>query len=345
MKKVFQVGPDIKLKGGIATVIKNISDSEKLNDVYRIQLISTISDKKIISFIKSILQIRKARKEDIIHFHVASYGSFFRKYILYKILRKDTKQIFHLHGGGFINFYISSNKVIKYFIKDMLNGCDLIINVSNYMLEEMKKEFPSISNKVVKIYNGIDSNINSTGFENKGNTILYFGKLIEYKGIYDFIEVLISLKEFINEKKWNVIIAGDGEVERVNKLILEMQLDSFVSVVGWVAGKEKEEVLNKAKIVVIPSHVESFGIAAIEAMAYGNSIVSTDVGALPEIIKNNENGFVIKKGSIEGIANKIRKLIEDEKLMEKIYRKNTLYWREFTVDEMINNLIRQYELL
>lgn len=345
MKKVFQVGPDKSLKGGIATVIKNISDSKKINDNYEIEIIQTTSNKRLITFIKSIFKIRKACCNDIIHFHVASNGSFFRKYILYKISRKDVKKIFHLHGGGFIEFYKSSNKIIKYFIKDMLNGCDLIINVSNYMLEEVKKEFPLISSKLIKIYNGIDATNNSKKFVNKKNVILYFGKLIEYKGIYDFIEVLNNLNDFIREKRWNVIIAGNGEVERVKKLILDRRLDSIVSVIGWVTGKEKEEVLSKSKIVVIPSHVESFGIAAIEAMAYGNSIVATDAGALPEIIKNNINGFVTRRGSIKGIANKIIKLIEDEKLIETIYYNNIVYCEEFTVDEMMNNLVKQYKLL
>ncbi|QAS62040.1 glycosyltransferase family 4 protein [Clostridium septicum] len=81
--------------------------------------------------------------------------------------------MFHLHGGGFLNFYRNSNKILKYFIRDMLNGCEIIINVSDYMMKELNKEFPFIKDKAVRIYNGIDLNIDEKPFKEKENSILF----------------------------------------------------------------------------------------------------------------------------------------------------------------------------
>ncbi|WLF68998.1 glycosyltransferase family 4 protein [Clostridium septicum] len=342
MKNIYQVGPDKSLRGGISTVIREISFSEKINSIYSLKFISTISEKSIITFFRSLLKVIRIEDKSIVHFHVASNGSFIRKYLIYKLLKKNTKKIFHLHGGGFLNFYRNSNKILKYFIRDMLNGCEIIINVSDYMMKELNKEFPFIKDKAVRIYNGIDLNIDEKPFKEKENSILFLGKLVGYKGIYDLINVIDNIKGFLIEKKWNVVIAGDGEVDKVNEILKQKNLLSVVKVIGWVDGDAKKEVLSKSKIAIIPSHVESFGIAAIEAMAYGNSIVCSNVGALPEIIKNEVNGFVVEKGNINGFEEKITSLIQNEEKMKAIYNNNIKYCKIFSIDNMMDNFIKQY---
>lgn len=343
MKKIYQVGPDIRLKGGISTVIRSISESNNINKMYQLHVIATTGESKISTFLKSIVNILKAKRGDIVHFHVASNGSFYRKYILYKIVRKNTKKVFHIHGGGFINFYKSANKLIKYFIKDMINQCDVIISVSNYMKNEIDLLFPSINSKSIKIYNGIDTGYNYISIDEKENIILFFGKLVEYKGIYDLLEVIENMKGFLMENNWKVVIAGNGEVDKVKNIITNKELSSVATVVGWIEGSKKEEILKKSKIIIIPSHVESFGIAAVEAMKYGNSVICTNVGALPEIIKDDINGFVVEKGNILKMEEKIKFAIGNKEMIKKMCCSNIVYSKNFSVEEMINNYIIQYE--
>lgn len=345
MKRVFQIGPDKNLKGGIATVIRQINESNSLNDKYNIRIIPTISTNKIITYIKAVIEVLNIEDKDIVHFHVASNGSFLRKYILFKILRKNTKKVIHIHGGNFINYYKNSGNLIKYFINDMIKNSNKIISVSEYMIKELKSEFTEYKDKFLKIYNGIELNEICINYEEKNNTIVYLGKLVEYKGIYDLISAIDYSKDILNNEGWNVIIAGNGEIDSVNKLIREKKIDNIVKVIGWIDGADKADMLRKSKIIIIPSHIESFGISAVEAMSFGNSVIATNVGSLPEIIIDNKNGFLVEKGNYIEIGEKIKKFIYDDMIGKDMCYKNIRYSKQFSKEVMIDKIVNVYDNL
>ncbi len=344
MKNVFLIGPSVKLNGGVSNIIKAILGSDELNKKYRIYAIETVGKKRIFTFITSIIKIFSIKSTDIVHFNVASNGSFIRKYILYKLINNNTKKIFHLHGGGFINYYKKSNKFIKRCIVDMLDGCDLIVNVSNYMRQRMCDEFPKISYKSITLYNGIQLKKFKARIYKKNNTILFMGKIVDYKGIFDLVEIVDNEKYFLREKEWRIIVAGNGEVTKLKKIVAEKEIGDLIEIVGWVAGEKKKKLLEEASIVVIPSHIESFGITAIEAMANGCSIVATKVGGLPEIV-HDTNGYIVKCGDFEGFEEAIKSLINDNKLRENLYYRNILESKKFEEEIMFRNIASIYSKL
>lgn len=343
MKKVYQIGPKRTLKGGIATVINNINKSEVINKEYDIVNIETISEKGKVTFIKSIIDSFFIKKDSIIHFHVASKGSFFRKYIIFKVSPKKCKRIFHLHGGGFLNFYDNSNNKVKKMIKSMILKSDIIINVSDNMQNSLIDKFPQIKEKCVRIYNSIDYKGTNISFDEKENIILFMGKLIEHKGIYDLLDVILSVKEDIRKRGWIFKIAGNGEFEKVKKFIDDNSLNDIVDVLGWIGGEEKIKLLEKSKIFIMPSHVESFGISAIEAMEKGNLVIASDKGALPEIIKNNEQGYIIKeKGDY---AKVLLKVIDDESNLKIICKNNIVHSKLYSEEVIFDELLKTYKKL
>ncbi|EOU1912466.1 glycosyltransferase family 4 protein [Clostridium perfringens] len=343
-RKVYQIGPSLELKGGISTVIYNLSNSEDLNLNYDLINIKSVGKYKLITFIKSIFRSINIENDSIVHFHVASNGSFIRKYILFKLINKHSKKIIHIHGGGFIEFYQKTNNIMKSYIRDMINNCDKIISVSNYMTEELNREFPSIDTKISMIYNGIEIKNITINWEDKKNVILFMGRIVEYKGIYNLIDVIKNIKYNLKKEKWIVKIAGDGEVEKVKDIIKEKNLEDLIQVVGWVDGEKKENIIKESKIFIMPSHVESFGIAAVEAMNYGNVIVCSDVGGLPEIVKS-ENGYVVKNNSIEEYCKVLNHLIKNNNEMREISQRNIKKSEEFSLEKMFSNLIKEYENL
>lgn len=344
-RKLYIIGPDMNMQGGIATIIKQISISTKIREKYDVKFISSISENKLKTFIKATIQALDIEENSIIHFNVASNGSFIRKYILFKLARRNTFKIIHIHGGDFVNFYDKSNFILKYFIKDMIKQADKIINVSEFMMNDIQNRFDDEKCKFVRIYNGIEVNDIYIDIHNKRNYIVFLGKLVEYKGIYDFIEVIEKINKFLKENNWEIIIAGDGEVEKVKSIIEKKSLNSIVNVVGWVDGSKKTKLLSESKILVVPSHIESFGISAVEGMLYGNVIIATDVGALPELIKDEKNGFIINKKEYIKIADKIKEVINDKKVLEEIQEENLEYAKEFSEEKMIEKFIEEYDKL
>ncbi|MDK0864091.1 glycosyltransferase family 4 protein [Clostridium perfringens] len=343
MKKLYQVGPKRSLKGGIATVINNINKSDIIRNSYDIVNIETINEKGNIAFLKSLINSFFIEKDSIVHFHVASKGSFFRKYIIFNIVNSKSNKIFHLHGGGFLTFYDNSNKIIKRMIKKMILKSDIIINVSDSMQNALIVKFPEIKNKCVRIYNSIDYKGTNFRFEEKENIILFMGKLAEYKGIYDLLKSICSIKDEIRKRGWNFKIAGNGEIEKVKKIIQYNQLNDIVDVLGWIDGEEKNKLLEKSKIFIMPSHVESFGIAAIEAMEKGNLVIASDKGALPEIIKNGEQGYIVKDK--KDYSKVLLSTIDNESDLYKICLNNIYYSKRYSEEVIFNQLLNTYKKL
>lgn len=340
--KVYNFGPSIYLKGGIATVIKQIYDSKKINKEFKIYNIATIYNNKIKDFLKAIIKAMFISEGSIAHIHMASSGSFYRKAIVTYILRNRCKIIIHIHGGNFYWFYVKSNFFMKIIIEKVLDLADYIVTVSNSLAVDVKKI--NISNKDIKvIYNSIKKPSNNIDFINKENKLIFMGKIEEYKGIYDILQAIKNIKDELEIDGWKLLIAGDGEADEIKRLIKEYKIGNVVEVLGWIDEKCKKEVLDKTKILIMPSYIESFGISCVEAMSYGNSVIVSNVGGLPEIVDNNINGIIISPGDIEALENSILALIKNENTMINYYKNNIKKSKKFYEKNMINEILELYK--
>ena len=90
-----------------------------------------------------------------------------------------------------------------------------------------------------------------------------------------------------NNKKWNSTIVGDGDIEEIKALIKKLNISDRVKVTGWLSREDSQGLLIKSDILVLPSYAENLPLSVIEGMAFGLSIITTPVGATPEIINNN----------------------------------------------------------
>ena len=79
----------------------------------------------------------------------------------------------------------------------------------------------------------------------------------------------------------------------------------------------KVAVFNNADVFILPSYNEGLPISILEAMSYGKAIISTSVGGIPEIVKQNENGLLIEPGNLEQIEQSINNLLEHPELINE----------------------------
>jgi len=98
---------------------------------------------------------------------------------------------------------------------------------------------------------------------------------------------------------------------------------------GYVRGKEKIKLLKSADVFVFPSYGEGCPVSVLEALAVGLPIIYTEVGALPDILKNNINGIKVEKHSSKEIAESIISMLNDETLRVKISKENRKYSTNF----------------
>ncbi len=325
--KILVVGPSCeKSKGGMSTVIKGIKYDKELNIKHDIETFSSFIDGNIIirlgysifSYIKFLIIFKKY---DLFHIHAASFGSTFRKRIYLKTLKKlNKKAIIHIHGAKYMEFYKGLNQKKKKKVVDFFNMADLVLALS----EDWKDKFQTVMNvkNCEVLNNGIDLNMftkaNCDISKNKDNFI-FLGRLGERKGAYDLVNaVAIAVKK---NPKIKVFMAGDGDIEKIKELVNKKKLQKHINVIGWINFEQKIEYLSKVSTMILPSYNEGLPMAILESMASGKAILSTTVGAIPEVI-TEDNGILIEAGDIEALASSMVRLSSEEDILIKMSDNN-----------------------
>lgn len=321
-KHIIHVGPDLKEQGGVVTVITSILNL-KLDESYRINTLSTSTSKhKIFTFIKSIFKFLKlciGKKVSIVHIHMASNGSFYRKSIILVISKLfNIKAIIHLHGACFKEFYADMRGVKKKYCHYIFNKADKII-VLTESWKKFLENFIEEKNKIAVVSNFVcvpEYKSNTKKEESKLPKILFLGRLGKRKGTYDLINAAEKLK--LKGIEFRIIIAGDGEIEKCKSIINEKALDNNIDIVGWINKAEKEKYLKEGDILVLPSYFESFGLSLIEGMSYKLPVITTLVGGIPEVVKHEEDGILITPGDVNELADKLEILIKNPEMRKSM---------------------------
>ena len=346
---VLMLGSDLSVKGGIVSVIRNYLEYKNWGNI-KIKFIPTHKEGnklyKMFYFFVSLIKIDfnlLFRKYDIAHIHVSERGSIFRKCIVInhiKFLSKKTKIVLHHHGAEFNDFYNTLNLKKKQKIQKMLKTADINIVLSNRLISTIKDKQPEA--KVEVLYNAVNT-YEKNMYNVDGNIILFLGRLGERKGVYDLINVLKDIKSQLEEKNIKVYLCGDGEVDKVKKVVEELGLSKIVEYVGWIGKKEKEQILKSTIINVLPSYNEGLPMTILETMAYGIPNISTNIASIPEVIINEKNGFLITPGDKNSIKLRIMELIENkEKRMTMSKNAYNTILNNFSLDKNVEKLKKIY---
>lgn len=211
----------------------------------------------------------------------------------------------------------TKTKITRYLFKSFLNKADNIIVVSKdskKFLEEL-----GVKKDITVIHNGI----NLEKYENyykkykknlkvEEKTIFYFGRLSKEKGIFTLLKAAKELEDFKFE------IAGKGPLkEDIDKYIKKNEIKN-VKLMGYLSEEKLIKEIMNSEIVVLPSNIESFGLAIAEAMALSKPVISTKVGSIPELINHKKTGILISPKDYKELTKKILELHNNPKLRKKL---------------------------
>ena len=305
-KHIFTIGPNYTPpRGGIAQVLYTYDKDIFEKFLFIKTTESGNSSKKFICCCIAIVKFLSyclCKNIKIVHIHTASRNSFWRKsiFILLSWLLKK-KIVLHIHGGQFEAF-VNHHP----FILHILKRCSSIIVLSQSKLVYYQDHFGL--NHVTVINNVIPCPIIKEKEISDTVNFLFLGFLCKDKGIYDLLDIISCNKDrYIGKMK--LFIGGNGNVEKVKRIIKENHLEQIVFYIGWVDSEKKIDILNKSHVYILPSYVEALPISILEAMSYHLPIISTQVGAIPNIVYNNENGFLIKPGDKDALKNAISEML------------------------------------
>ena len=166
------------------------------------------------------------------------------------------------------------------------------------------------------------------------NVVGYIGRLSAEKGILNFVRAIPRILEGREEIEFP--IAGDGRLQdEIEKYINDESLSSKVKLRGWIPHDEIPGYLNELRLLVLPSYTEGLPNVMLEAMACGTPVLATPVGAVPDVIKDGETGFIMENNSPECIARNVIRVLEHLRFEEIADNAYNLVNREFTYERAV----------
>lgn len=347
--KVLVIGPSpTKSKGGMATVIDEIRTDGALHKQFEIDIFESYVDGGLLKrlFFSAWAYLKfcfTKRGYDVYHIHAASYGSTFRKGLYAKTAKRwGKKVIFHIHGGEYMKFYEESSR--KKEILRILKSADKVIALS----AEWKKRFVDVFGleNCVVLRNGINIEKLQPAVSDPANhphsfvTLSRFG---EKKGSYDFIAAVELVSKEVPDVK--CYMAGDGEIDKCEALVKEKGLEKNILVVGWANYEKKLDLLTKSAVLVLPSYDEGLPMSVLEGMACGKAIISTTVGAIPEVVKK-ENGILVSPGDVKALSKAMLRYCNDENAVQMAGQANIqLITEQYSMEAMHHKLAEIYASL
>lgn len=325
--KILEIGPsETGSCGGMAEVIRGIRKSRLLNKEFTIDSFPSYVDGKLAvrllySGFAYLRFLRCCKRYDLFHIHTAEKGSTFRKNLyLRKIKKEGKKAVVHIHGAEYLVFYDSLNVRRKRVVDDYFRQADLVLALSEQWKNELEARLPIADCQVLN--NGVSTELFQKAVSDVSdccNAFLMLGRLGSRKGVYDLINAVeMTVKK---NPKLTVYIAGDGEIEKVRDLVTKKRLEQHILVPGWIDGDTKLKYLKKVSTLILPSYHEGLPVAVLEGMAAGKAIISTTVGAIPEVV-GTENGILVSPGDIAALSEAMFRCSSDTGMLRNMSKAN-----------------------
>jgi glycosyltransferase involved in cell wall biosynthesis len=245
--------------------------------------------------------------------------------IIMKMANRGVRVVTLMQSGVF-DHRVLKNKLLKKMDKSAIyiyfKQVDKILCNSDFTQQVAITE-GALRSKTDVVYCGVE------GFDNRHvNTktkrdekiLLFVGQCAPCKGLEHLLNAISLLSEY--NVLLNIVGNTDAEPDYFKKMLLlrkELSLEKRAIFHGYIYDREQLfRTYMEADIFVLPSLIEGFGIVLIEAMSAGLPIVATKAGSIPELVRDEENGFLVPPGDPAALADALKHLLDSAKLRERI---------------------------
>lgn len=353
--KVLHVGEYVQ--GGVATYISMLLNHSRHTEIKDYIICSDKNSEHkwalpegqvhYYTYHRSIFQILPAMiavwkeirrlKPDVIYCHSTWAGLFVRFPMLF--LGKPCRVLYNAHGWAFLRDTTSLKKAVYTLIERALSTrTDAIINVSGY--EYKAAENAGISKKkLCLVYSGITPVKGETPPVHlpKGViNLLFVGRFDAPKGIDYLLENFSKCKR----KDIHLFVIGDNVVGDSEKI--PMVNTEKVTFCGWIPHNQLDGYYKSCDAVIMPSRWEAFGLVGVEAMKYGRPVIVSNRGALPELVKIGENGYIFYFDHPESLIQILEKL-DKRNLCRMGQKAEFIFMQRYESEKMLEKTILIYK--
>src|SRR5688572_2533639 len=296
-----------------------------------------------------IVDVAVYEQLDVLHVHYAiPHASV--AYTAQQILKSkkiNLPYVTTLHGTDIT--LVGRDPAFEPVIRFSLNHSNAITSVSESLKKDTLKTF-KIDNKITVIPNFINIKDYEENrdycikrkYAPKGEKVLvHISNFRKVKRIEDVVSVFANVRKELPAK---LIFVGDGpEKANIEQLCRQMNLQHDVIHLGKI--NDPKEILSMADLFILPSETESFGLAALEAMAMKVPVISTNSGGLPEVNIHGKTGFLSNIGDVEDMSKNALSLLQDEKLLMQFRQNAYAQAKRFDIVKILPMYERLYNQL
>jgi len=248
--------------------------------------------------------------------------------------------------------------------KQVLRRANRIVVATLAELTQLRFLYKATAKKLVVIPPGVDVSHfypipadeakMYVGLKADDRMVLFVGRIEPLKGVDTLIEAMSCLQWKEERPVHLAIIGGDpaaspeemsAEMARLQKLCDDLAVGQTVVFLGKRDQDKLSYYYSAAELVVMPSHYESFGMVALEAMACGTPVIASEVGGLAYLVRDGETGFTIPDGEPDALCEKISWLLNDRKLHETMSQRAVEYAQDYAWEKIAKQIVGVYESL
>lgn len=294
-----------------------------------------------------IYRVVNLYKLDLLHAHYAipyAYAAFTAKQML-KEEGKDVPLVTTLHGTDIT--LVGQHPSYKHAVEFSINQSDAVTSVSESLKKDtlkffhIKKEIQVITNFIDNSeYTPISPCERNQFAQSDEKLLIHVSNLRPVKRIEDVLQIFKNVQARIKSK---LIIIGEGpDMEIINQFLEENpELIDKVRLLGKV--NALSTILEISDVFLLPSEQESFGLAALEAMAASTPVISSNAGGIPEVNIQGKTGYLAEIGNVEAMSNYTIKLLSNEKLLAEMKENARQQARSFDLTRILPIYESMYE--
>ncbi|WP_139959103.1 N-acetyl-alpha-D-glucosaminyl L-malate synthase BshA [Flavicella sediminum] len=287
-------------------------------------------------------------KLEILHVHYAiphAYAAYMAKQML-KEQGIDVKVVTTLHGTDIT--LVGSHPSYKKAVEFSINQSDAVTTVSNSLKNQTLASF-SIKKDIHVIYNFIElekypdilhEECQRISIATEDERILtHISNFRPVKRTKDVIEIFYEVQKKLPSK---LLLVGEGP-DLIAARTRAKELGVFDNVLFLGNSVELEKILCYSDLFLLPSETESFGLAALEAMAAKTPVISSNSGGLPEVNVQGVTGFLSDVGNVKEMAENALYILEDKERLRQFKKNAWEHSRKFSIDAILPDYEKIYE--
>lgn len=340
-KFVLMIGPSTTSRGGMASVCAEYERHGTLNRLKVIYLASfnggTFLDKLLLAFRTELrlLQLLCAGRIAVLHVHAATDMSFWRKTVFCLSAHfLNVPFIFHLHSGDMPGFLHRATSFGRWLALWIIRTAAVVIVLSTEWATWLRSVVPNAKIEIVS--NPVEIRKNYSNIERMAvPSILYLGRLEAKKGVPELLEAFSKVLQSIPNA--TLYMGGEGDLIGMRNICEIHSIENSVRFIGWVSGLQKQELLSKCWLFVLPSHFEGLPVGMLEAMACGTPVVGTRIGGMPGLIEGSGGGLLVDVNRVDQLVSALVDILSNDCLRLTMGQKAHSYVEQNVSSEIVEN--------